>query len=410
MQMFAVGLCCIGLLAGCGDSDDETSSDGGGSGDSAAAFPTGSDGSVEVPELGSPPADARADLEKYVPEDLRPDYDQFWTFADIGPNPYADFNPGKGPHKFCVSETFLKNTYRQNSLEGYKDEIARLADEGVADGELTVTNANGDINVHISQINQLVSQGCDVIFSLTAGPTGICDAVKNAREQDVLFMTVYTPVECPDAINFAINDALIGATEAAQIANIAGGEGKVLMVNGLAGLALSTARNEAAKEVFSQAGMEIAGEVQGDFTGSVAKANALKYLATHPEELAGAWEAGNTATSVAQAFDQVGRPQPAMASSNGECSWLAYTQENDVEPYAQVQDPIAQVKESIAIARRFLDGEKAKTNLFMVRLPQVTPSNFEDFYESSMSVNDTCGLRSPDNEIVPDSPWDAMFE
>lgn len=370
------------------------------------------DGTVTPPPSTSAvPAEAQAALDEFVPKEMHAAYDQYWTFATLGANPYADWTPPTGKVKYCLSDTFVGNTWRQ----GFGAKFAEIVDEldaaGKADGPLVTTNADGNINVHQSQINQLVSQGCDVIWSFPAGPTGICPAVTNAHDNGVLFITVDSPIDCEDALNIGFNEPVSGGSvTATALVNLMGGSGNVLLLNGIPGYAVTKARGDAAKAVFAEAGIEIAGEVQGDYTASTAKSAVLNFLATHPEPIDAVWDMGAMSTAAAQAFQQSGRDLPTFVNFAADCSWMGFWKDNDLTSFSVAQGPRTAAQEAANVTARLLAGEQPKANLLLYPLPQISQQLFPDWYKSDMTVDSTC-FAEPEGDIaVPDSYFDPMFQ
>ncbi|MBS1881742.1 MAG: substrate-binding domain-containing protein [Actinobacteria bacterium] len=426
--MLVVSAAALALaIAACGSS--------GGSGSSGSASTTGSsesattktasssngavvgevaaNGEVTPPPLsGKAPAEASKALEELIPASARSVYDHYWTFSTLLPDAYTNWTPPKAPYKMCMAETYLGNTWRQGLLTKMKEAVAKMEKEGIASGPLVVTNANGNINLHQAQINQLVDGGCNVIWSFPAGPTGICKAVANARQHNVLFLTIQSPVECPDAMNVAFSEPVSGgATTATALANLMGGKGKVLLLTGIPGYTANKVRLEGAEQIFGETEVEIAGEAQGEWTASTAKSAVLQFLATHPEEINGVWDSGAMATAAAQAFEQSGRPMPKIINFSGDCSWLGYWKEHELESFSISQGPGVAGQEAIEITDRMLKGEEPKANLLLYPLPQITQSEFQSkWWKPGMTAESTCFAEPPGDRAVPPSYFDPFFK
>ena len=152
--------------------------------------------SLEGLKLATPTAEQKAALDM-LPESLRPYYTGYWLLANIGPNPYANWTPPKAPWKFCYNNSYQGNSWRQNALDKYKALVEDYKKKGLASGDLVVTNSNNDINVQLSQLNNLVREGCNVILSIPSSPTGLCTGIKDAHDKGVLVVTVESPVDLP---------------------------------------------------------------------------------------------------------------------------------------------------------------------------------------------------------------------
>ena len=132
----------------------------------------------------------------------------------------ANWTPPKAPWKFCYNDSYQGNGWRQNALDKYKALVEDYKKKGLASGDLVVTNSNNDINVQLSQLNNLVREGCNVILSIPSSPTGLCSGIKDAHDKGILVVTVELPVVCPDAINVGFNEYFVAAKTAKWVAEL----------------------------------------------------------------------------------------------------------------------------------------------------------------------------------------------
>ena len=366
--------------------------------------------SLDGVKLATPTAE-QADALKLLPESLRPYYVGYWLLAEINQNPYADWTPPKGPWKFCYNDSYQGNSWRQAALDKYKALVEDYKKQGLASGDLVVTNSNNDINVQLSQLNNLVREGCNVILSIPSSPTGLCSGIKDAHDKGVLVVTVESPVTCPDAINVGFNEYFVAAKTAKWVADAIGGKGNVFLVNGIPGLAPTLARHQAALDVLGNfPDIKVIGEVEGQWTPSVAKTNTLKFLATHPQQVDGVVDSGLAAVSVWQAFEQSGRPLPKINGFVGECSYLAYVKEKGIPVYSTSQGGGAAIWTGFDVATRMLNGEKPVVSTLLMPLPEMTPANFDQWYKSDMTVQSSCFSDPPDGRRVSPEFLDQYFQ
>ena len=180
--------------------------------------------SLDGLKLATPTAEQKDALNQ-LPEALRPYYAGYWLLAKIGANPYANWTPPKGPWKFCYNDSYQGNAWRQNALDKYKALVEDYKKKGLASGDLVVTNSNNDTNVQLSQLNNLVREGCNVILSIPSSPTGLCSGIKDAHDKGVLVVTVELPVVCPEAINVGFNEYFVAAKTAKWVADFLAARG-----------------------------------------------------------------------------------------------------------------------------------------------------------------------------------------
>ena len=377
--------------------------------DASASAQEASIVSLDGVKLATPTAEQEEAL-KLLPEALRPYYVGYWLLAPLRPNPYANWTPPKPPWKFCYNNSYQGNSWRQAALDKYKALVEDYKKKGLASGDLVFTNSNNDINVQLSQLNNLVREGCNVILSIPSSPTGLCAGVKAAHDKGVLFVTVESPISCPDAVNVGFNEYYVAAKTAKWVANSLHDKGNVILVNGIPGLAPTHARHQAALDVLSNfPGIKVIGEVEGKWTPSIAKTNTLKFLATHPQRIDGVVDAGLGAVSEWQAFEQSGRPLPKINGFVGECSYLAYVKEKGLPIYSTSQGGAAAVWTGFDVATRMLKGEKPVVSTLLMPLPEITPANFNQWYKPSMTVQSSCFADPPDGRRVSPAFLDQYF-
>ncbi|MCB1494768.1 MAG: substrate-binding domain-containing protein [Bauldia sp.] len=365
--------------------------------------------SLEGIELAKPTAE-QAEALNLLPESLQPYYVGYWLLAEIGKNPYAGWTPPEGPWKFCYNDSYQGNSWRQAALDKYKALVADYKEKGLASEDLVVTNSNNDINVQLSQLNNLVREGCNVILSIPSSPTGLCSGIKDAHDKGVLVVTVESPVTCPEAINVGFNEYFVAAKTAKWVADAIGGKGNVFLINGIPGLAPTLARHQAALDVLGNfPDINVVGEVEGQWTPSTVKTNTLKFLATHPQQIDGVVDSGLGAVSAWQAFEQSGRPLPKINGFVGECSYLAYVKEKDIPVYSTSQGGAAAVWTGFDVATRMLNGEKPVVSTLLMPLPEITPENVDDWYTPDMTVQSSCFADPPDGRRVSPEFLDQYF-
>jgi ribose transport system substrate-binding protein len=345
-----------------------------------------------------------------VPEAARQYYDGYWYFSKVGKNPYENWQPKKAPWQFCYNDSYQGNSWRAAALAEYQKLVAQYADAGLAKKDLIVTNSDNNINVQLSQLNNLVRQGCDVILSIPSSPTGLCSGIKDAHDKGVLVITVESPVECPEAINIDFNEYYGAQQTTKWLVKALGGKGNVMMVNGIPGLAPTVARRQAALDTLkANPGITILGEVNGMWTPSVAKTAVLQFLATHPQKVDGVWDSGLTGVAAAQALQQSGRPPAKINGLPGDCSFIAYWKNNKISSFSLSQGGAPALYEAFVVALRMLNGQKPVVNTILYPLPEITDENLDQWYKPDMTEQSNCFADSPDGRAVPDSFFDPLF-
>jgi ribose transport system substrate-binding protein len=345
-----------------------------------------------------------------VPDAVRPYYQGYWYSSPIVANPLEHWQPHSPPWQICHNDSYLGNSFRADLVNELKSLVSQLAKQGLAKDNLIVTNSNGDINLELSQLKAEVEQGCDVIFSFPGSATGLCAGVKEAFDKGALFVTIDSPAECLGAINVAQNTYLSGQTAGKWLAKAMGGKGNLVLINGQAGTSNTTAKRQGLLDaVAASPDVKVSGDLYAMWTGSIAKTEMLKFLATHPQPVDAAWSAGLMAVAGAEALAQSGRPSAIVADSTNQCSLLAFWKQHNLNSFTFVQGPRSLGYEPFVAALHILAGQKPKLNTIFMPLPTITNANFDDYYDPSMTVQSTCWADGKDPRLVSDDYFDQFF-
>lgn len=130
-----------------------------------------------------------------------------------------------------------------------------------------VTDANGDPTKQISDIQDLLEQDIDLLIVNPATADALDPILSRAMRRGVPVVTVARRVESDDSfVSFVTaSDTALARQSATWMAETLGGEGRIVLLPGLAGASPAEMRLQAAREVFAQfPGIEI---VDTQYTG-----------------------------------------------------------------------------------------------------------------------------------------------
>ena len=220
------------VFAACGSSDDESAA-------------TGADAAQKVEsESGD-----RCTFEKY---------------AGSGVSKVDDLKSAK--IGFAQSEKEA-NPFRTAETQSIRDEAAK---RGITN--LIVTNAQGDLNKEISDIQSMLSQGVDALIISPLKSEGLDPALDAAKKKGVPIMTIdrllTKKTACEDYIGWVGSDFVEQGKRAAEAMNKAtDGKAKAVTLLGAAGVNVTTDRNKGYKDWIeaNAPGIEIVAEQAGDF-------------------------------------------------------------------------------------------------------------------------------------------------
>ncbi|MEJ2709666.1 MAG: substrate-binding domain-containing protein, partial [Anaerolineales bacterium] len=133
-------------------------------------------------------------------------------------------------------------------------------------------------------------------------------------------------VTSPYAFNVTVDHYEWGKRYAQWLADALGGEGKIIMMDGLPGHPAAEARKKGAEDVFANyPNIEILQKVYGEWDQSKAQATMSDILAAEPE-IDGIFVEDSMATGVVRAFETAGRELPTMTGEASK-SYLKLWQE-----------------------------------------------------------------------------------
>src|SRR4051812_38628072 len=192
-------------------------------------------------------------------------------------------------HKIFLSMSYIGNDWQAEAANMVK---AMAAHKNFADKvDLQVQVAGPNAQRQIQQINAMVQQGAQAIVVYPISPTALNAAVKNACDKGVMIIAYDGEISEPCAYNVTINQEEAGRVTAEWLAKKLNGKGSIVVMTGVPGTSVDTARTKAAKEVFAKyPDIKIVGEAVGMWSQAVARTELSKILATRNwDQIDGLW-------------------------------------------------------------------------------------------------------------------------
>lgn len=213
--------------------------------------------------------------------------------------------------------------------EGVQDEAEELGVEAL------VTYSNYDPSKQIADVQDFVTRGVDGILISPADVEAAVPAYETARDAGIPIMSIADHTD-PD-----VEDAFIGAPWddfGAQVAEWtckeAGGEGKVAMIKGTAGVSFVEEMENGYKGYMESEcpGMEIVFEVNTNFGRDEATKAAQDALTAHPDLRAIFTNIDDQAAGAAQAAEEAGKGDDVLVTGfNGDKVGFAGVQEGSID-------------------------------------------------------------------------------
>jgi ribose transport system substrate-binding protein len=268
---------------------------------------------------------------------------------------------GEGPFTIAVSNTLVGNGWREQMICAVQAEAAA---EGDVD-RVVVFNENGAAPEQIRHVEQAISQGVDALIINPSSTTELNSILEEAVNQGLVVVAVDQALEVEGVYNVTNDQEAYGRLGMEWLAEELGGQGRVVVMNGIDGAPANEARRagiDAALEAYPD--IEIAQETFTGWDFSVASQQALDLLGADPE-IDGIWTSGTDYT-VANAFETANmEPVPVVGADTNEFQRLLL----EGAPGVAVTNPAIIGGVGVDIALQVLRGEEPDTETVLE--PQV---------------------------------------
>ena len=250
----------------------------------------------------------------------------------------------KEGYKIGFTDNYNGNSYHQ-SMEKYMTETAdKLKDEGHI-SELTIVEANQDAATQISQIQDFVMQGYDLIVVDPCSTSSLNSAVQEACDAGI-------PV-------LVINDGPETLTK--TVCEKIGGKGNIIELRGTAGTTCDTDMHQGVLNALKDyPDVKVVSEIYTDWTGSKAQSELNSVLPTL-DKVDGLVTQGGDAYAAVQAFISAGYTELPVIAGDNRGSFLKWWMNEAPEGYETISG--ACNPWDGAIAMYILNGEKVENNM-----------------------------------------------
>lgn len=265
----------------------------------------------------------------------------------------------------------------------------------------TESQANG--------IDDAISRGVDAILLTSLSRAGLAAPVEQAVAAGIPVITCMAGVDT-DAFTVEVsrNIPSMGYDSMKQMAEELGGEGRIAMLHGIAGVDAAEfwkAGAVAALEEYPD--IEVVAEEYGQWSVSDATSAMRAILSSNPE-LDGVWVGGlEMGVAVVNAFNEAGRDIPFIAGTNAINGFLRLADENDLDFYVAPFPPGAS-KLCVETMFKVLDGEPVKKFIDVQDLMEGTAPYGRDELDTYYEPDFNDEFIGP--KVVPDDVYvDAGF-
>jgi ribose transport system substrate-binding protein len=194
-----------------------------------------------------------------------------------------------GKHKIFLSMSYIGNDWQAEAANMVKAMASSKDMKDKVDLQIQVAGPNAQRQ--IQQINSMVQAGAEAIIVYPISPTALNQVVKAACGKGVLIFAYDSVITEPCAYNPTIDQDEAGRKPAEWLVKQLGGKGNIVVITGVPGTSVDTARTAAAKDVFAKSpDIHVIAEGVGLWSQAVARTELSKIVATHPwSEIDGLW-------------------------------------------------------------------------------------------------------------------------
>lgn len=185
-------------------------------------------------------------------------------------------------HKLTVgfSNSFAGNAFRTQMVYELQDEVANHLGKDV--GKLIITDANNSVDKQISDINDLLTKGVDILLVDAASDTALNTVIQRAWQQGVLVVAFDNTVTSEHAINVNTDQTEFGKIGGDWLASKLKKGDSVFTLDGAAGSPVNDQRLAGATKSLTTAGITIVGGANTDWDQAKGQSAAADLLSAHP--------------------------------------------------------------------------------------------------------------------------------
>lgn len=280
------------------------------------------------------------------------------------------------PWTIGVSNYSLGNSWRVQMFA----ELQAAADRDPRIEELIITNADENVAKQISDIEDLMARGVDAMLILPLSPEGIAPSVEDVYNSGIVTV-VYNDVIETDQFHSImwVDEFKFGYIGGAWLNEQLGGEGNIVVLEGIAGSGTSDLRTAGALEALSD-NVEVLVRQPAGWAYDEAKTAMEDFISAYPGEINGVYSQGGAMSQAAiDAFLAAGQ-EPVPVPGEGYNGFLKYWAANLENGFSSIgpDEPTWQSVAALDQAIRCLEGETID-KWYELELPVITDATVADY-------------------------------
>jgi ribose transport system substrate-binding protein len=306
--------------------------------------------------------------------------------TDISKFPqYASFAEKKAPYNLCFSNAGVNNPWRVVGYVSMREQVEALREEGLVKNFYHL-DAQGNDAKQIADIQDLINTPgkCDILIVASNTSDALTPIVEKACEvMPVVQFDRYAQTDCPVVSERPIGGYAFGISGAQFVVDSLPDGGNVLAFRILPGVDVLEQRWGAARKIFEQnPQFNIIGVEFVAYDSFKASTVVTDYIAKYGTIDAVWMDAGGTAVSILEAFNDAGLPAPKVMVGEDQQDYLEYWKANNLNAIAPTF-PTYQWRTAVLAAVMFLKGETVQRN-WVLPQPEITGENLDQYITPGM--------------------------
>lgn len=288
----------------------------------------------------------------------------------------------KPPYTIGWANIYSVPTWMKQTQGTIEDVVNQLKEKGQVDS-LMITDAEGNANTQIAQMQSMIDADVDAIVLIAGSATALDRVVADACAKGIVVINFDSLVDTTELTAKINTDSAAWGKQAAEfLIDKMGGKGKIIVMNGPAGVSVSEDRRAGATPVLeAHPDVEILTETNTPYNAAPAQEAMTTLLFTNPQ-VDGILSLGGALTAGAiLAMDKQGRPMVPMTGENYR-QFLELWKEKNLTAWATMQ-PNWLGGFAVYVAVEALNGRDIPA-FVEVPLPIIDNSNIDDYLARSV--------------------------
>lgn len=283
-----------------------------------------------------------------------------------------------------VTVGLLGNPFFVATVKGIEDQARKIN----PDVEITTVSADYDLNKQVSQIDNFIAKGVDIIMLNAVDDKAIAPAVKRAKNAGITIAAF--DVSAPGADVTVMTDNIAAGKKACQyIVDALGGKGNVAIIKGPSSSSLNDRYNGCLEVFEANPDIAILSKDQNGLGAREGGMNVMQGLLTRYSDLDAVFGANDPMALGAQlAARQLGRDNVIITGVDGAPDTeKSLKSGNSLIKASASQDPYVMAGQALELGYKFMQGEEEEGTTVLIEPKLITADNVND-YQGWTAVRD----------------------